>query len=233
MSAARGSRCRCRSGVVVAETVRREQVLEVRLVRRRGRVHLVNALGADDLLLYGEAIVLTRLGAVVDWPSRGSSTPRSVRTSLVVWRKSNTFAMPRGLPGRQSESSVTGRTTRPRKKSITDPSDGFVAAINDMLITVRWDSGEQTSLIPGPGVLNVIANGQGRKPASTQATATKKTQPSQSPTLSPPSKTRVSGSTVSVKQQTTSAKKPTTKATKATTKPEKAITNGEEADSQG
>jgi DNA-binding protein HU-beta len=108
--------------------------------------------------------------------------------------------------------------------SKSGPRTGTVAAINDTLITVRWDSGEQTSLIPGPGVLNVIANGQGRKPASKQATATEKTQLSKSPTLSPSSKTRVSGSTVSVKQRTASAKKPTTKATKATTKPEKAIT---------
>src|SRR6202043_3279292 len=80
------------------------------------------------------------------------------------------------------------------------------------LIRVRWDSGGQTSLIPGPGVLNVVAKGRGSKPASKQATATKKTQPSKSPSLSPSSKPRVSGSTVSVTRQTASANKATTKA---------------------
>ena len=57
------------------------------------------------------------------------------------------------------------------------PRAGTVAAINDRLITVRWDSGEQTSLIPGPGVLNVVAKARRRKPASKQA-ATKKSNPS-------------------------------------------------------
>jgi hypothetical protein len=37
-------------------------------------------------------------------------------------------------------------------------------------------------------VLNVVAKGRGRKPVSKQATATKKTQPSKSPTLGPPTK---------------------------------------------
>jgi hypothetical protein len=92
------------------------------------------------------------------------------------------------------------------------PRAGTVAAIDGRLITVRWDSGEQTSLIPGPGVLNVVARGRGRKPASKQATATTKTQPSTSPTLSPSSKTRGSGSTASVARQTAMAKKATTKA---------------------
>ena len=98
------------------------------------------------------------------------------------------------------------------------PRAGTVAAINDRLITVLWDTGEQTSLIPGPGVLNVVAKGRGRKPASKQATATKKTQPSKPPTPSPSSKTRVSGSTVSATRQTAKAKKPTTKASAAAKK---------------
>ena len=33
-------------------------------------------------------------GVVVDWPGSGSSTPRSVSTSLVACRKSKTLAMP-------------------------------------------------------------------------------------------------------------------------------------------
>jgi hypothetical protein len=98
------------------------------------------------------------------------------------------------------------------------PRAGTVAAINDRLITVLWDTGEQTSLIPGPGVLNVVAKGRGGKAASKQATATKKTQPSKSASLSPSSKTRVSGSTVSVTTQTAIAKKATPKASPAAKK---------------
>jgi hypothetical protein len=79
----------------------------------------------------------------------------------------------------------------------------------------RWDSGEQTSLIPGPGVLNVVAKGRGRKLASKKATATKKTQPSKTPTLSPPSKTGGAGALPSVTRQTRAAKKATTKASEA------------------
>jgi hypothetical protein len=94
------------------------------------------------------------------------------------------------------------------------PRAGTVVAINDRLITVHWDSGEQTSVIPGPGVLNVVAKGRG-KVVSKQATATKKTQPSKSPTLSPSSKTRGSGSTVSGTGKTAGAKKVTTKASAA------------------
>jgi hypothetical protein len=73
------------------------------------------------------------------------------------------------------------------------PRVGTVIALSDRIITVRWDSGEQSSLIPGPGVLNVVTKGRGRKRASRKATATKKTQPSKTPPLSPSSKTRGAG----------------------------------------
>jgi Domain of unknown function (DUF1918) len=36
------------------------------------------------------------------------------------------------------------------------PRSGVVTAINGIKITVRWDAGGETSLIPGPGVLSVV-----------------------------------------------------------------------------
>ena len=37
------------------------------------------------------------------------------------------------------------------------PRPGVVTAVSGAMITVRWDTGEETSLIPGPGVLSVVA----------------------------------------------------------------------------
>jgi hypothetical protein len=38
------------------------------------------------------------------------------------------------------------------------PRPGVVTAVSGAMITVRWDTGEETSLIPGPGVLSVVAS---------------------------------------------------------------------------
>jgi len=35
------------------------------------------------------------------------------------------------------------------------PRSGVVTAVSGVTITVRWDTGGETSLIPGPGVLSV------------------------------------------------------------------------------
>jgi len=40
------------------------------------------------------------------------------------------------------------------------PRTGTVTAISGMLITVRWESGEQTSLIPASGSLAVVGTGR-------------------------------------------------------------------------
>jgi hypothetical protein len=50
------------------------------------------------------------------------------------------------------------------------PRSGVVTAVSGDMITVRWDAGGETSLIPGPGVLSVVT---GQQPApATPATAT-------------------------------------------------------------
>ena len=53
---------------------------------------------------------------------------------------------------------------------------GTVIATRDAMITVRWDAGGETSLIPGPGVVTVVP-GSSRSRAKTpaKAAAVKKT----------------------------------------------------------
>ena len=38
---------------------------------------------------------------------------------------------------------------------------GVVTGVSGAMITVRWDTGDETSLIPGPGVLSVVTSGPG------------------------------------------------------------------------
>ncbi len=38
------------------------------------------------------------------------------------------------------------------------PRSGVVTAVSGAMITVRWDTGGETSLIPGPGVLSVVTS---------------------------------------------------------------------------
>src|SRR5438270_439666 len=39
-----------------------------------------------------------------------------------------------------------------------EPRSGVVTSVNGAMITVRWDTGRETSLIPGPGVLSVVTS---------------------------------------------------------------------------
>jgi len=54
------------------------------------------------------------------------------------------------------------------------PRSGVVTAISGAMITVRWDTGSETSLIPGPGVLSVVT-GPRRSPSSRATAAARKT----------------------------------------------------------
>ena len=38
------------------------------------------------------------------------------------------------------------------------PRSGVVTAVSGAMITVRWDTGGETSIIPGPGVLSVVTS---------------------------------------------------------------------------
>src|ERR1019366_6357604 len=39
-----------------------------------------------------------------------------------------------------------------------EPRSGVVTAVRGAMISVRWDTGGETSLIPGPGVLSVVTS---------------------------------------------------------------------------
>lgn len=47
--------------------------------------------------------------------------------------------------------------------------EGLVTAVNGSMIRVRWSTGEETSLMPGPGVLRVVGRSRARS-VSTAAT---------------------------------------------------------------
>ena len=51
-----------------------------------------------------------------------------------------------------------------------EPRCGVVTAVNGALITVRWDTGGETSLIPGPGVLSVVTSRRRTPSARTPST---------------------------------------------------------------
>lgn len=51
------------------------------------------------------------------------------------------------------------------------PRSGAVTAVSGDMITVRWDTGGQTSLIAGPGVLTVMTSRQRTRSVHTRPTA--------------------------------------------------------------
>ena len=51
-----------------------------------------------------------------------------------------------------------------------EPRSGVVIAVSGAMITVRWDTGGETSLIPGPGVLSVVTSRRRTPSARTRST---------------------------------------------------------------
>ena len=51
-----------------------------------------------------------------------------------------------------------------------EPRTGVVTAVSGAVITVRWDTGGDTSLIPGPGVLSVVTSRRRTPSARTPST---------------------------------------------------------------
>ena len=46
-----------------------------------------------------------------------------------------------------------------------EPRSGVVTAVSGAMITVRWDRGGETSLIPGPGIVSVVTSRRGTRSA--------------------------------------------------------------------
>ena len=66
-----------------------------------------------------------------------------------------------------------------------EPRSGVVTAVSGAMITVRWSTGGETSLIPGPGVLSVVT--------SRQRTPSTRTRPTTSGATAPDEKTSAAG----------------------------------------
>jgi DNA-binding protein HU-beta len=58
-------------------------------------------------------------------------------------------------------------------QSKSGPRLGVVRTVSGTLVTVEWDTGGQTTVIPAPGVMSVISGG--RKAGGAKAPAKKKT----------------------------------------------------------
>src|SRR5205823_3186735 len=63
---------------------------------------------------------------------------------------------------------------------------GVVTRVSGALVTVEWDTGGSTTVIPAPGVMSVI--GGGRKAAARKAPAKKKAAPAQKKAAQPKKK---------------------------------------------
>lgn len=46
------------------------------------------------------------------------------------------------------------------QKTGSPPRRGVVIGISGRLLRIRWDDGEESSLVPGPGTLNVLGRGK-------------------------------------------------------------------------
>jgi len=98
---------------------------------------------------------------------------------------------------------------------------GVVTAVNGAMITVRWDSGGETSIIPGPGVLSVVTSKRRTPSARTRPTisaataASRKTSAASSPSAvvpkAAPRKKAIAVKTPVVKKVASAKKAPVVK----------------------
>jgi hypothetical protein len=54
------------------------------------------------------------------------------------------------------------------------PREGTVMAVSGSLLRIRWASGEESSLIPGPGTMTVIGSKRTAKKSATKKSTAKK-----------------------------------------------------------
>jgi len=80
---------------------------------------------------------------------------------------------------------------------------GQVTRMSGAMLTVEWDSGGQTTVIPAPGVMRVIGAGARKRPAAKKTAAAKKA-PAKKPTAK---KTPVKKKAAPAKKKKAPAKK--------------------------
>ena len=85
-----------------------------------------------------------------------------------------------------------------RLSSMKGPTrEGFVTAMTGSLVRVRWPSGDETTLVPAPGTLSVVATGKSGPQTAAKKGAAKKSGAKRSaatksatPTKQPPKTTQ-------------------------------------------
>ena len=97
--------------------------------------------------------------------------------------------------------------------------DGVVAAVTGSMVRVRWPSEEETTVIPAPGTLTVLASSGDQAPPAVrrERAATKKAAPKTTATAkkTTTSKKTATAKNVSIKKSTTPKKGATKKSTGA------------------
>jgi hypothetical protein len=96
-------------------------------------------------------------------------------------------------------------------QSKSGPRLGVVRTVSGTLVTVEWDTGGQTTVIPAPGVMSVI--GGGRKAGGAKAPAKKKATPAKKKAAAPAKK-----KAAPAKKKAVATKKPAPAKKKAATK---------------
>ncbi len=89
------------------------------------------------------------------------------------------------------------------------PRSGVVTAVKGAMITVRWNTGNETSLIPGPGVLSVVTSRRPTPSAQTRPTTSGATAAAM----------KASAGKMSVAKRAPAGKKPVAKRAPAGKKP--------------
>ena len=66
------------------------------------------------------------------------------------------------------------------KKVGQPPRTGTVIAVRERLVTVRWPTGEQSTLVPSPGTLSVVRPARHRSAKTKQSTKSAESEPATS-----------------------------------------------------
>ena len=82
---------------------------------------------------------------------------------------------------------------------------GVVRSVSGTLVTVEWDTGGQTTLIPAPGVMSVVGGGRKAPAKKKAAPAKKKAAPAKKKTV--PAKKKASAKKAPAKKKAAPAKK--------------------------
>jgi hypothetical protein len=90
---------------------------------------------------------------------------------------------------------------------------GRVQSVSGALVTIEWDTGGQTTMIPAPGVMSVVGGGR-RRPATKKAAPAKKKAAPAKKQKAAPAKKKAAAKKTPAKKKAAPAKKKATPAKK-------------------